>query len=148
MPSREIRTWCDCIWTWLWCTVLLHAMNQTTNVFNSSARRQKGLTGYCFKYTDRPFCLQANKLQGSLRWLWTVCPYWLQLNISMRRACNDPQPTVMAQSLRRVSQDHEMYCPWSGGQGSNPSWVELGSSWYWCLSRAWTKNIIIHSVIY
>ena len=28
----------------------------------SSARRQKGLTGYCFKYIDRPFCLQANDL--------------------------------------------------------------------------------------
>ena len=23
----------------------------------SSAWRQKGLTGYCFKYIDRPFCL-------------------------------------------------------------------------------------------
>ena len=26
----------------------------------SSARRQKGLTGYCFKYIDRPFCLQTD----------------------------------------------------------------------------------------
>ena len=26
----------------------------------SSVWRQKGLTGYCFKYTDRPFCLQTN----------------------------------------------------------------------------------------
>ena len=25
--------------------------------YNWSAWRQKGLTGYCFKYTDRPFCL-------------------------------------------------------------------------------------------
>ena len=31
----------------------------------SSVRRQKGLTGYCFKYTDRPFCLQANDLSWS-----------------------------------------------------------------------------------
>ena len=28
----------------------------------SSARRQKGLTGFCFKYIDRPFCLQTNDL--------------------------------------------------------------------------------------
>ena len=28
----------------------------------SSAQRQKGLTGYCFKYRDRPFCLQTNDL--------------------------------------------------------------------------------------
>ena len=28
----------------------------------SSARRQKGLTCYRFKYIDRPFCLQANEL--------------------------------------------------------------------------------------
>ena len=28
-------------------------------VLNSSVWRQKGLTGYCFKYIDRPFCLQA-----------------------------------------------------------------------------------------
>ena len=25
-----------------------------------SAHRQKGLTGYCFKYIDRPFCLQTD----------------------------------------------------------------------------------------
>ena len=24
--------------------------------------RQKGLTGYCFKYTDKPLCLQADDL--------------------------------------------------------------------------------------
>ena len=24
--------------------------------------RQKGLTGYCFKYIDRPFCLQSDEV--------------------------------------------------------------------------------------
>ena len=28
----------------------------------SAARRQKGLTGYCFKYIDRPFCLRTGDL--------------------------------------------------------------------------------------
>ena len=28
----------------------------------SFVRRQKGLTGYCFKYTDRPFCLRASDM--------------------------------------------------------------------------------------
>ena len=27
----------------------------------TSAWRQKGLTGYCFKYIDRPFCLRTNE---------------------------------------------------------------------------------------
>ena len=27
---------------------------------------QKGLTGYCFKYIDRPFCLQADELHFEL----------------------------------------------------------------------------------
>ena len=26
----------------------------------SSVRRQKGLTGYCFTYIDRPFCLRTD----------------------------------------------------------------------------------------
>ena len=30
---------------------------------SSQEQKQKGLTGYCFKYIDRPFCLRAN---GSL----------------------------------------------------------------------------------
>ena len=30
---------------------------------SSSAQRQKGLSGYCFKYVDRPFCLQTEKFQ-------------------------------------------------------------------------------------
>ena len=29
----------------------------------SSAWRQKGLTGYCFKYIDRPFCLQSDDMK-------------------------------------------------------------------------------------
>ena len=29
---------------------------------NSSAQRQKSLTGYCFKNIDRPFCLQTDEL--------------------------------------------------------------------------------------
>ena len=29
-------------------------------VSNSSTRRQKGLTDYCFKYIDRPFCRQTD----------------------------------------------------------------------------------------
>ena len=28
---------------------------------NTSVQRQKGLTGYCFNYIDRPFCLQTNE---------------------------------------------------------------------------------------
>ena len=30
--------------------------------FTSSARRQKGLTGYCFKYIERPLCLQTDEI--------------------------------------------------------------------------------------
>ena len=30
----------------------------------SSAWRQEGLTGYCFKYIDRPFCFRANDMLG------------------------------------------------------------------------------------
>ena len=32
------------------------------NKIYSSVWRQKGLTGYCLKYVDRPFCLQADVL--------------------------------------------------------------------------------------
>ena len=51
----------------------------TLHAWNSLVRRQKGLTGYCFKYTDRPFCLRADKLHP------IVCPgelplYW-QINV-------------------------------------------------------------------
>ena len=28
----------------------------------SSARRQKGLTSYCFKYVDGPFCLRTDNM--------------------------------------------------------------------------------------
>ena len=31
-------------------------------VYTSSAGRQKGLTGYCFKFIDRPFCLETDDL--------------------------------------------------------------------------------------
>ena len=31
-------------------------------MYNSSAWRQKDLTGYCFKYIDRPFCLRTDEL--------------------------------------------------------------------------------------
>ena len=30
------------------------------DTISSSAGRQKGLTGYCFKYIERPFCLQTD----------------------------------------------------------------------------------------
>ena len=38
------------------------ALNVSWQEHCSSVRRQKGLTGYCFKYTDRPFCLRADVL--------------------------------------------------------------------------------------
>ena len=39
----------------------------------SSAWRQKGLTGYCFKYTDRPFCLRTNNVISDNRENISVC---------------------------------------------------------------------------
>ena len=36
------------------------ALNSSVLTTILSAWRQKGLTGYCFKYTDRPFCLQVD----------------------------------------------------------------------------------------
>ena len=36
--------------------------------FLSSARRQKGLTSYYFKYVDRPFCLRTDALPLLLTW--------------------------------------------------------------------------------
>ena len=33
------------------------------DIFSKSlVRRQKGLTGYCFKYIDRPFCLPSDEM--------------------------------------------------------------------------------------
>ena len=40
---------------------LINPYKARTN--NSSAWRQKGLTAYCLKYIDRPFCLQTDELQ-------------------------------------------------------------------------------------
>ena len=40
-------------------TLLRLSYNDT---YNSSAQRQKGLTGYCFKYKDRPLCLRTNDM--------------------------------------------------------------------------------------
>ena len=37
----------------------------STHVTRLSVWRQKGLTGYCFKYIDRPFCLRADDLMIS-----------------------------------------------------------------------------------
>ena len=37
-----------------WYPLLTHYFHSLHAV---SAQRQKGLTGYCFKYTDKPFCL-------------------------------------------------------------------------------------------
>ena len=34
----------------------------TVDTCISSAWRQKGITGYCFKYIDRPFCLRTDVL--------------------------------------------------------------------------------------
>ena len=36
----------------------IKVINQTKIM--SSAQRQKGLTGYCFKFTDRPFCFRSD----------------------------------------------------------------------------------------
>ena len=33
---------------------------------NSSVRRQKDLTGYCFKYIDRPYCLRTDDMYHKL----------------------------------------------------------------------------------
>ena len=45
------------------------AIEQDINVWilkkTSSAGRQKGLTGYCFKCIDRPFCLQTDDIYYS-----------------------------------------------------------------------------------
>ena len=39
----------------------------------TSVWRQKGLTGYCFKYTDRPFCLRTDALELSILIKQTFC---------------------------------------------------------------------------
>ena len=38
-----------------------------TVLFISLVQRQKGLTGYCFKYIDRPFCLQTDDVLSPSR---------------------------------------------------------------------------------
>ena len=43
-----------------WCNVVLQRYQ-----CQSSVRRQKGLTGYCFKYIGRPFCLQTDAVSLS-----------------------------------------------------------------------------------
>ena len=48
--SHKARMACFCCRGWQY------------NKCNSLARRQKGLTGYCFKYIDRPFCLRTDEL--------------------------------------------------------------------------------------
>ena len=46
------------------CTfVRFHSEETTRNI--TSARRQKDLTGYWFKYIDRPFCLRTDELLRS-----------------------------------------------------------------------------------
>ena len=40
----------------------------------SSARRQKGLTGYFFKFTDRPFCFRTDEVLSSVIHLLTCQP--------------------------------------------------------------------------
>ena len=54
-------------WAWLLHAHLTSALQSYESVnHKSSVRRQKGLTGYCFKYIDRHFCLQAYEInQGS-----------------------------------------------------------------------------------
>ena len=49
----------------------ISSMNERQVVHNisskkiiSSVSRQKGLTGYCFKYIDRPFCLKAYNMHS------------------------------------------------------------------------------------
>ena len=43
-----------------------YALTELLPQIKLSARRQKGLTGYCFKYIDRPFCLQTDEALCSL----------------------------------------------------------------------------------
>ena len=45
---------------------------------NSSAQRQKGLTGYCVKYIDRPFCLGTDALHFE-RVLWHLSEQYSHL---------------------------------------------------------------------
>ena len=134
-----------------------------------SARRQKGLTGYCFKYIDRPFCL------------WTDNLYWLKCNRVYMGAvlsiiwgrsmwvCNNNaymtvygmychdlevmssnpdqvelrvQKSLMAGRLEQAFQWHGMYCHDLEVMSSNHDVVELGVQSTSVLSRTWTKNII------
>ena len=45
----------------LFCINLILVLSKLQK-HNSSAWRQKGLTGYCFKYIDRGFCLRTDEL--------------------------------------------------------------------------------------
>ena len=47
----------NCFFNSLIAYFLCFVINDT-----SSAQWQKGLTGYCFKYVDWPFCLQTDVL--------------------------------------------------------------------------------------
>ena len=53
----------------------------------------------------------------------------------------------MAKWLEQASQWHELYCHDLKVISSNPSWVELGVRGTSVLSRTWTKNIILVSIV-
>ena len=64
--------------------------------YTSSAWRQKGLTGYCFKYIDRPFCLRTGGMTLS-----AICKscHISALEIGIQTACMpnpglEPRPPV------------------------------------------------------
>ena len=64
-PETTIRrnfTLLTLLSTWLWYPYNIICMALFFQNTVSSTRRQKVLTGYCFKYIDRPFCLRTDGL--------------------------------------------------------------------------------------
>ena len=47
--------------------------------------------------------------------------------------------SLIAQWLRRASQGYANHCPWSGGHGFELWYGRTWGTWYFCLSRTWTK---------
>ena len=69
---------------------------------SSSVWRQKGLTGYCFKYTDRPFCLQTDELPTNEEELYESqadVVLWHHMTSNPVHCCITNKSTVYEKSL-------------------------------------------------
>ena len=79
-----------------------------------SARRQKGLTGYCFKYIDRPFCLRTDIVYRNNHYDGVIVYTVNQNNHIIDAPGNNKQstPNVSPQTANiiRVKQMWTMHC--------------------------------------